>query len=67
MAWAPDQVEQQRMAARLAAHILKGAKPKDLPLTYAPNYSLTVNLAAAKKISLTLPPALLAQATRTIE
>ena len=67
MSWAPDQVEQQRMAARLAARILKGAKPKDLPLTYAPNYSLTVNLAAAKKISLTLPPALLAQATRTIE
>jgi len=67
MSWAPDQVEQQRMAARLAARILKGAKPGDLPIVYAPNYSLTINAGASKKIGLKLPQELLAQAARTVE
>lgn len=67
MSWAPDQVEQQRMAARLAARILKGAKPGDLPIVYAPNYSLTINAGASKKIGLKLPQELLAQATRIVE
>ncbi len=67
MSWAPDQVEQQRMAARLAARILKGAKPGDLPIVYAPNYSLTINAGASKRIGLKLPQELLAQATRIVE
>ena len=67
MAWAPDQVEQQRVAARLAAKILKGAKPGDLPVTYPTGYGLTINADAARKAGLTLPPALLAQAARVIQ
>ncbi|HEY6124094.1 MAG TPA: ABC transporter substrate binding protein, partial [Steroidobacteraceae bacterium] len=66
MAWSPDQVEQQRMAARLAAKILKGAKPGDLPVTYPTGYGLTINADTARKTGITLPPALLAQAARVI-
>ena len=67
MAWSPDQVEQQRVSARLAAKILKGAKPGDLPVTYPTGYGLTINADAARKAGLTLPPALLAQAARVIQ
>ncbi len=67
MTWAPDLVEQFREAARLAAKVLKGAKPGDIPVKYPPKYFLTVNAGAARKIGLTLPPALLAQADRVIE
>jgi len=67
MSWSPDQVEQQRVAARLAAKILKGAKPGDLPITYPTGYQLTVNADAAGKTGLTLPPALLLQAGRVIQ
>jgi len=67
MSWAPDLVEQQREAARLAARILKGAKPGDLPIKHPTGYRLTVNSSAAMKIGLSLPPALLAQAARVIE
>ena len=67
MSWAPDLVEQQRIAARLAAQILKGAKPGDLPITHPTGYCLTVNAGGARKIGLTLPPELLAQAARVID
>jgi putative ABC transport system substrate-binding protein len=67
MTWAPDLVEQQRVSARLAARILKGAKPGDLPITHPTGYCLTVNTGAAKKIGLRLPATLLAQAARIIE
>jgi len=66
MSWSPDQVEQQRVAARLAARILKGARPGDLPVTYPTGYSLTINADAARKTGLVLPPALLTQAARII-
>ena len=67
MSWSPDQVEQQRVSARLAARILTGAKPGDLPITYPTGYQLTVNLDAARKTGITLPPALLSQADRVIQ
>lgn len=67
MTWAPDLVEQQRVSARLAAKVLKGARPGDLPIPHPTGYCLTVNAGAAKKIGLILPPALLAQAERVIE
>jgi putative ABC transport system substrate-binding protein len=67
MAWAPDLVEQYREAARLAALILRGAKPGDLAVKRPAKYYLTINAGAAKKMGLALPPALLAEATRVIE
>ena len=67
MAWAPDLVEQQRVAARLTAKILKGAKPGDLPITHPTGYALTIHAGTARKLGLPLPPALLAQAARVIE
>ena len=67
MAWAPDLLEQYRVAARLVAKVLKGSRPGDLPVRHPDKYYLTVNSKAARKIGLTLPRELLAQAARVLE
>jgi putative ABC transport system substrate-binding protein len=66
LAWAPDLLEQSREGARLARQILQGAKPGDLPVKQPAKYYLTINASAAKKIGLTLPPALVAQAAQVL-
>lgn len=62
MAWAPDQDEQFRQAARYADRILKGARPGDLPIRYPARYYLTLNLAAAKEIGVAVPRDVLSRA-----
>ncbi len=66
MAWAPDQSEQLRIAARMTARILGGTRPGDIPVVYPPRYSLMLNLAAARGIGVTFPADLLAQADETV-
>ena len=66
MTWAPDLVDQYRIAAGYVDKILKGAKPGDLPFRYPPRYYLTLNNTAAKKLGLTFPPALVSQADRIL-
>jgi putative ABC transport system substrate-binding protein len=66
MAWAPDQEEQYRQAARYVDLILRGAKPGDLPIRYPDRYALVLNARAASTLGLTLPPALLAQASQVL-
>lgn len=66
LAWAPDLVEQFREAARLAAKILDGARPGDLPVEHPAAYYLTVNATAARGLGLDLPQPLLAQAARVV-
>ena len=66
MAWAPDQEEQFREAARYVDQILKGAKPGDLPIHFPRRYYLTINKSAARYLGLALPPALVTQADRVL-
>jgi putative tryptophan/tyrosine transport system substrate-binding protein len=66
MAWAPDQEEQYREAARYVDKILRGAKPGDLPVHYPNRYYLAINQRAAQGLNLTLPPSLVAQADKVL-
>jgi putative ABC transport system substrate-binding protein len=66
MAWAPDQEEQYREAARYVDRILRGAKPGDLPVHHPARYFLIINQGAARGLELTLPPSLLAQADKLL-
>jgi putative tryptophan/tyrosine transport system substrate-binding protein len=67
MAWAPDQSEQLRLAARMVAKILSGTSPGDIPVSYPPKYALLLNLGAARRIGLTFPREILRQADQTID
>ena len=56
-----------RRAAYFVDRILRGAKPMDLPIERPMTFELVVNLNTAKAIGLTMPPAIMVQATRVIE
>jgi putative ABC transport system substrate-binding protein len=67
LAYAVDFPDMWRRSMVLVDRILRGAKPRDLPILQATRFELTVNLRTARDLGLTLPPSFLARADRTIE
>ena len=62
-----DLVDDCRRAAEYVDRILKGEKPGDLPVQAVTKYQIGINLKTAKALGLTVPPALVAQASEVIE
>jgi putative ABC transport system substrate-binding protein len=54
-------------AATYVDKILKGIKPAELPVQQPLQFELVVSLAAAKRIGLTIPPAILARADKVMK
>jgi putative ABC transport system substrate-binding protein len=66
MSYGADLEERYRRIAYYVDKILKGAKPADLPVEQPTKFEFVINQKTAKQIGLTMPPDLLARATRII-
>jgi putative tryptophan/tyrosine transport system substrate-binding protein len=67
MAYGPSLPELFRTSARYVDRILRGAHPGDLPVGQPTRFDLVINAGTARRLGLSLSPALLARADEVIE
>ena len=66
MSYRADEADNYRRVAYYVDRILKGAKPAELPVEQPTKFDFVINLKTAKQIGLTIPPEMLARATKII-
>jgi len=67
ISYGPNLHDVLRHVAGYVDRILKGEKPADMPVQAPTKYELVINLKTATALGITVPPALLAQASEVIE
>ena len=66
MSYAANDADRWRRAATYVDKILKGRTPAELPIEQPMNFEFVINLKTAKQIGLTIPPEVLARASKII-
>ncbi len=67
MSYGTNRTKWRRRIAIYVDKILKGAKPRDLPVEQPTKFELVINLKTAKQIGVTIPPEILLQANKVIK
>ncbi|MGH7875949.1 MAG: ABC transporter substrate-binding protein, partial [Candidatus Binatia bacterium] len=67
MSYGADEADRYRLVAVYVDKILKGSKPADLPVQQPTKFEFVINLKTAKQIGVSIPPEVLAQASRLIK
>ena len=67
LAYQADQAKLASRAADIAASILRGAKPTDIPVEQPTIYNMVINLRTAKALNIKIPQSILLRADRVIE
>jgi putative ABC transport system substrate-binding protein len=67
MSYGPNILDIYRRVGGIAAKVLRGSKPADLPVELPTNFELVVNLKTAKAIGITIQTSVLLRADEVIE
>ena len=67
MSYGPDLSEIHRRTAESIEKILKGVRPRDIPVEQPTKFEFAINLKTAKSLGLTIPPTLLQRAVVVID
>jgi putative tryptophan/tyrosine transport system substrate-binding protein len=67
VSYGPNLAAIWRQSAIIVAKVLKGVKPAELPVEQPTKFELVMNLATAKSLDLSIPPAVLLRADEVIE